>query len=69
MMYDWISKLGGRRFLLTGWCVNASIALVTYGKISGGEFVTVISLTAAAYIAGNGAQKFIEAKAKANESN
>ena len=57
-----IDSLGGRRFLLTCWCVNASILLTVFGKISGGEFVTVISLTAAAYIGGNVIQKMTETK-------
>jgi len=65
-MRETINDLGGRRFLLTCWCVNASILLTVFGKISGGEFVTVISLTAAAYIAGNGVQKFLEAKKDEN---
>lgn len=62
MTYEMITKLGGRRFLLTCWCTNALIALCAFGKISGGELITGISLTAAAYIAGNTVQKWQEAR-------
>lgn len=56
-MYSWITGLGGRRFILTMGCSIMSTFLVWHGKIGGGEFVTLISLTAAAYIAGNTGQK------------
>jgi hypothetical protein len=62
MIHPWIVTLGGRRFLLTLGCSIVSTILVWHGKISGGEFVTVISLTASAYIAGNTIQKAQEAK-------
>lgn len=62
MIHPWITALGGRRFLLTCWCTNALIALCAFAKISGGELITGISLTAAAYIAGNTMQKWQEAR-------
>lgn len=58
MTYEFIQKLGGRRFLLTVGCGIVSTVLVWCLKISGGEFVTIISLTVSAYITGNTAQKF-----------
>lgn len=63
-MYSWITKLGGRRFLLTFGCSLVSTILVWNDKLSGGEFVAIISLTAAAYIAGNTIQKSQEGRAK-----
>ena len=57
-MYEIIPKLGGRRFILTMGCAAVSTVLLWFAKISGAEFVTIISLTVAAYITGNTAQKF-----------
>jgi len=56
-----IDNYGGRRFLLTLGCGVASTILVWFCKISGGEYVTIVSLTVAAYITGNVTQKKIEA--------
>ena len=39
-------------------CAIVSTWLLWFAKISGAEFVTIISLTVAAYITGNTAQKF-----------
>jgi uncharacterized membrane protein len=57
-MFEIIPKLGGRRFILTMGCAVVSTILLWFAKISGAEYVTIISLTVAAYITGNTAQKF-----------
>lgn len=59
-----VSALGGRRFVMTMGCGFACTALVWFGKISGGEFVTVICATVAAYIAGGSAQHIFGGKEK-----
>lgn len=61
-MYGFIVKLGGRRFLLSFWCVNLGAYLNYYGTMSGGEFGLLVGATAAAYIAGGTAQKFTGTK-------
>ena len=58
LVLEIIPKLGGRRFILTMGCAVVSTILLWFAKISGAEFVTIISLTVAAYITGNTAQKF-----------
>lgn len=50
--------VGGRRYLLTWGCVAVSSFMLWFDKVTGGEWVTIIIATAAAYIAGNTAQKF-----------
>ena len=64
-----IDSYGGRRFLLTLGCGIASTILVWFGKISGGEYVTIVSLTIAAYITGNVTQKKIEVKNDGSNTN
>lgn len=56
-MHDILIKWGGRRFLLTVGCSIAATVLVWHGKISDSSYVTLITLTAAAYITGNTIQK------------
>ena len=46
------TKLGGRRFALTLGAGVVSSVLCWFGKVSGSEYVTLISLTVGAYIAG-----------------
>ena len=50
--------VGGRRYLLTCGCVIIASFMLWFDKLTGGEWVTIIIATAAAYIAGNTAQKF-----------
>lgn len=55
--------VGGRRYVLTWGCVIIATVLIWFDKLTGGEWVAVIAATAAAYIAGNTAQKFKSAEA------
>ena len=48
---------GGRTFVLTLGAGIASSLLCWFGKIAGGEYVAVISITVGAYIGANAAQK------------
>lgn len=57
MVYPIITKLGGRRFILTMGCGIASTVLVWFDKIDGMTFSAVIIATVAAYITGNTWQK------------
>lgn len=54
---NFISTIGGRRFLLTAGCGITCTVLVWYAKISDQVFATVIIATVAAYITGNTFQK------------
>ena len=56
-MYDWITKLGGRRFLLTCGCGIATSVLCWFAKIDGAIYMGVIVATVGAYIGGNTYQK------------
>ena len=54
-------KLGGRRFwLCCGLCL-ASCLMLWLGKISGAEWVSVVTWLGGLYIAGNVAQRGVEA--------
>jgi hypothetical protein len=55
------TPLGGRRFVMVMGCAMVSTVLVWFGKVSGAEFVTLISLTVGAYQAANTYQKKSEA--------
>lgn len=68
MTYQWITKLGGRRFLLCFWSVNISALLNYIGAVSGGELVLLFGGTVFVYVAGNGAQKWQEGKKQNDES-
>lgn len=50
-------KLGGRRYVMCMGCAIVSTGLLIIEKLTGGEFVTIISITVGAYIAGNTTQK------------
>ena len=56
MMFE---KVGGRRFFMVMGCSIISTVLCWYAKISGAEYVTIISLTVGAYIGGNTTQKVL----------
>jgi len=60
-----IEAFGGRRYVMTMGCCFTATILVWFGKVSGGEFVTLISLAMAFYNGANTLQKVSEAK---NES-
>lgn len=55
---------GGRRFLMTMGCGLVSTALLWFGKISGSEYVTLVTLTVVPYIAFNTQQKIQEVKSE-----
>lgn len=52
-----ITRLGGRRFLLTVGCGLVTSILCWHGKINGAVYATVIVATVGAYITGNTIQK------------
>lgn len=52
-----IETYGGRRFVMTMGCGIATTALVWFEKITGSEFVTLITLTVVPYIGFNTQQK------------
>ena len=57
-----MGNLGGRRFCLVVGCALVYTALLIGGFLDSGAFVALQIATVAAYIAGNGAQKFVETK-------
>lgn len=57
-----LRTLGGRRFVLTVMSGAGTFALTAIGTISGEVYATVTIATVAAYITGNGVQKWIESK-------
>jgi hypothetical protein len=61
MIYPIITKLGGRRFILTMGCGIATTFLIWFDKIDGFTYSAVILGTVAAYITGNTWQKKNEA--------
>lgn len=52
-----IESYGGRRFIMTMGCGVVATILLWFGKISGSEFVTLITLTVVPYIGFNTQQK------------
>ena len=56
-MHPLITKLGGRRFIMSMGCGIVTSLLVWFGKIDGTTYSAVILGTVAAYIAGNTWQK------------
>jgi len=52
-----IESYGGRRFIMTMGCGVIATILLWFGKISGSEFVTLITLTVVPYIGFNTQQK------------
>jgi hypothetical protein len=57
-----LESIGGRRFIMTIGCGVVSTVLVCFGKISGGEFVTLVTLTIVPYIGFNTHAKIKGAK-------
>lgn len=57
---------GGRTFLLTLGAGIVSSLLCWFGKLSGGEYVAVISLTVGAYIGANAVEKVKQIQADSN---
>jgi hypothetical protein len=55
-------SIGGRRYVLAQQVFLASCLLLAFGKISGGEWVTVTLGIAGVYVAGNVSQRKIEAE-------
>lgn len=55
-------SIGGRRYVLAQQVFIASCLLLAFGKLSGGEWVTVTLGIAGVYVAGNVSQRRIEAK-------
>ena len=56
----WLDLLGGRRWLLALFCTAAAVWLKAHDKLGDGAFVSVVSLTAAAYIGANAHQRYLE---------
>ena len=54
-------RFGGRRYILAQMVFLASCLLLAIGKLSGGEWVTVTLGIAGVYVAGNVAQRKVEA--------
>ena len=54
---NWLTFIGGRRFVLTLFCGLITSVLCWYGKVDGNIYATVIIATVGAYIAGNTIQK------------
>jgi len=52
-----LDSYGGRRFLMTMGCGVVSTVLLWFGKISGSEYVTLVTLTVVPYIWLNTQQK------------
>ncbi len=59
-----MTKYGGRRFCLVVSCSLAYIVLLINGYIDGSQYIALQLPTIGAYITGNGAQKYTEAKYK-----
>ena len=57
----------GRRFYLVVGCALTYTALLVGGYLDGGAYVALQTLTVGAYIAGNGMQKFTDAKYSTGE--
>jgi hypothetical protein len=54
---DWISALGGRRFVLTVGAGLVHTILLWFGKITGDQFVLLTTSTVAVYIGASTYQK------------
>lgn len=57
-----MTKYGGRRFLLIVGCAATYTLLLIFDHLDSGAYVALQTLTIGAYIAGNGAQKYVENK-------
>jgi hypothetical protein len=60
-MRDFINAAGGRRFLLAVGALIISSVMLWFGKVTGGEYVTLCLLTYGGFITGNVMQRKIEA--------
>ena len=58
----------GRRFYLVVGCAITYTLLLAFGLLDSGAYVALQTLTIGAYIAGNGAQKFTDAKYGSRDS-
>lgn len=63
-MTGFLTRIGGRRFLLTMVSGAGTWLLCWFGKIDGGVYSVVTIATVAAYITGNVAQKLNAPDAK-----
>lgn len=59
---DQIASIGGRRFFLVIGASGIYTVLFALGMLTEGGFITLQLATVGGYIAGNGAQKFVEKK-------
>ena len=57
-----MTKYGGRRFCLVIGCGLVYTALLVNSYLESGAYVALQMATVAAYIAGNGAQKYTETR-------
>lgn len=57
-----MNDLGGRRFCLVVSCALVYTALLVGGYLDSGAYVALQTLTVGAYLAANGAQKYVESK-------
>lgn len=62
-LHDFIDAAGGRRFLMVIGAGIVDTVLLWFGKLAGGEYVTVTLATVGVYIAGNTYQKANAGKA------
>lgn len=56
-----IDRVGGRRFILVCAVYAGSSALLWFGKLDATNYANILSWSVAAYIAGNVAQRKVEA--------
>ena len=54
-------KLGGRRFLMACGILLSACVMLWFGKLAGAEWVSVVTWVGGLYIAGNVAQRGVEA--------
>ena len=64
-----MDDVGGRRFVLVMVCGLTYTLLLIFGYLDTGAYVALQIATVAAYIAGNGAQKYTEARYGNGNSN
>lgn len=48
-----IDRIGGRKSFLVFWFANQAGILVAFGKLNGGEYVTLTIALVAAFVTGN----------------
>jgi hypothetical protein len=59
-----MTRIGGRKFVLTVGCGLITTFLLWFGKLAGSEYVAIILGTVSAYIAGNTYQNVKSSKAE-----